>query len=126
MNRLVSLNTLRVPTLLILDEMGYTPFDQVATSFLFQLVSKRYTKGSIVITSNKSYGEWDSVFGDEFAAVAIIDRLLHCSTTVNIRGESYRLKDKKRAGLFTVPPAVAAASEAQVGNSKPATRSIRL
>lgn len=116
------LNKLRVPTLLILDEMGYTPLDQVATSFLFQLVSKRYTRGSIIITSNKSYMEWGSVFGDEYAAVAIIDRLLHYSTTVNIRGESYRLKDKKRAGIFTVPAAMAGDSEAQVGNLKPAIR----
>ena len=123
MNRLGErLNKLRVPTLLILDEMGYTPLDQVATSFLFQLVSKRYTRGSIIITSNKSYMEWGSVFGDEYAAVAIIDRLLHYSTTVNIRGESYRLKDKKRAGIFTVPAAMATDSEAQVGNLKPAIR----
>jgi DNA replication protein DnaC len=97
------LTKLRVPTLLILDEMGYLPLDQVATSFLFQLVSKRYTKGSIILTSNKSYLEWGAVFGDEVAAAAILDRLLHYSTTVNIRGESYRLKDKKRAGVFTVP-----------------------
>ena len=115
-------NKLRVPTLLILDEMGYTPLDQVATSFLFQLVSKRYTRGSIIITSNKSYMEWGSVFGDEYAAVAIIDRLLHYSTTVKIRGESYRLKDKKRAGIFMVPPAMADDSEAQVGNLRPAIR----
>ena len=99
------LTKLRVPTLLILDEMGYLPLDRGATSFLFQLVSKRYTKGSIIVTSNKSYVEWGTVFGDEFAAVAVIDRLLHYSTTVNIRGESYRLKDKKRAGIFTAPPA---------------------
>ena len=91
------------PTLLVLDEMGYLPLEQVATSFLFQLVSKRYTKGSIIVTSNKSYAEWGSVFGDEVAAAAVIDRLLHYSTTVNIRGDSYRLKDKKRAGVFTVP-----------------------
>jgi DNA replication protein DnaC len=97
------LTKLRVPTLLILDEMGYVPLDQVATSFLFQLISKRYTKGSVIITSNKSYLEWGAVFGDEVAATAILDRLLHFSTTVNIRGESYRLKDKKRAGVFTVP-----------------------
>ena len=59
MNRLGErLNKLRVPTLLILDEMGYTHLDQVATSFLFQLVSRRYTRGSIIITSNKSYSEW--------------------------------------------------------------------
>jgi DNA replication protein DnaC len=105
-NRLAErLNKLRVPTLLILDEMGYRPLDQVATSFLFQLVSKRYTRGSIIVTSNKSYGEWGSVFGDDAAAAAVIDRLLHYSTTVNIRGDSYRLKDKKRAGIFTVPSA---------------------
>jgi len=123
MNRLGErLNKLRVPTLLILDEMGYTHLDQVATSFLFQLVSKRYTKGSIIITSNKSYMEWGSVFGDEFAAVAIIDRLLHFSTTVNIRGESYRLKDKKRAGIFTVPPTRAGDSEPEVGNLRPALK----
>lgn len=96
---------LRNPTLLILDEMGYLPLDQVATSFLFQLVSQRYTKGSIIVTSNKSYGEWGGVFGDEVAAAAILDRLLHHSTTVNIRGESYRLKDKRRAGVFTIPTA---------------------
>jgi len=99
------LTKLRVPTLLVLDEMGYLPLEQVATSFLFQLVSKRYTKGSIIVTSNKSYAEWGSVFGDEVAAAAVIDRLLHYSTTVNIRGDSYRLKDKKRAGVFTVPTA---------------------
>jgi DNA replication protein DnaC len=97
------LRSLRHPTLLILDEMGYLPLDQIATSFLFQLVSKRYTKGSIILTSNKSYSEWGAVFGDEVAAAAVIDRLLHFSTTVNIRGESYRLKDKRRAGVFTIP-----------------------
>jgi transposase len=75
------LTKLRVPTLLILDEMGYLPLGQVATSFLFQLVSKRYTKGSIIVTSNKSYVEWGAVFGDEVAAAAILDRLLHYSTT---------------------------------------------
>lgn len=99
------LTKLRVPTLLILDEMGYLPLDQVATSFLFQLISKRYTKGSIIVTSNKSYLEWGSVFRDEVAAAAVIDRLLHHSTTVNIRGDSYRLKDKKRAGVFSTPSA---------------------
>jgi len=113
---------LRVPTLLILDEMGYLPLDQVATSFLFQLVSKRYTKGSIIVTSNKSYSEWGAVFGDEVAAAAIIDRLLHYSTTVNIRGESYRLKDKKRAGVFSMPTSTLVTSAPQVGNLRPALR----
>jgi DNA replication protein DnaC len=104
------LRSLRHPTLLILDEMGYVPLDRIATSFLFQLVSKRYTKGSIIITSNKSYVEWGTVFGDEVAAAAIIDRLLHYSTTINIRGESYRLKDKKRAGVFATPSPATKAS----------------
>jgi DNA replication protein DnaC len=113
---------LRVPTLLILDEMGYLPLDQVATSFLFQLVSKRYTRGSIIVTSNKSYSEWGAVFGDEVAAAAIIDRLLHYSTTVNIRGESYRLKDKKRAGVFSMPTSTLVTPAPQVGNFKPAIR----
>jgi DNA replication protein DnaC len=113
---------LRVPTLLILDEMGYLPLDQVATSFLFQLVSKRYTKGSIIVTSNKSYSEWGAVFGDEVAAAAIIDRLLHYSTTVNIRGESYRLKDKKRAGVFSMPTSTLGTPASQVGNLRPALR----
>ena len=113
---------LRVPTLLILDEMGYLPLDQVATSFLFQLVSKRYTRGSIIVTSNKSYSEWGAVFGDEVAAAAIIDRLLHYSTTVNIRGESYRLKDKKRAGVFSMPTSTLVTPAPHVGNLRPALR----
>jgi DNA replication protein DnaC len=66
----------------------------------FQLVSARYERGSIILTSNKSYGDWGSIFGDPIIATAILDRLLHHSTTVNIRGESYRLKDRRKAGLF--------------------------
>jgi DNA replication protein DnaC len=69
------------------------------------LPSHSYTKGSIIVTSNKSCAEWGSVFADEVAAASVIDRLLHHSTTVNIRGESYRLKDKKRAGVFSTPAA---------------------
>ena len=74
------------------------------------------------MTSNKSYSEWGAVFGDEVAAAAIIDRLLHYSTTVNIRGESYRLKDKKRAGIFTMPSSMQATTEDQLGNLRPAMR----
>jgi hypothetical protein len=66
------------------------------------LVSARYERGSIILTSNKSYGDWGSIFGDSIIATAILDRLLHHSTTINIRGESYRLKDRRKAGL--VPP----------------------
>jgi hypothetical protein len=62
-----------------------------------------YERGSIILTSNKSYGDWGSIFGDPIIATAILDRLLHHSTTINIRGESYRLKDRRRAGLLPRP-----------------------
>lgn len=88
------------PKLLILDEMGYFPLDRLAAQFMFQLVSRRYQKGSIILTSNKSYGEWGDIFADHVLAAAILDRLLHCSTTVNIRGQSYRLREKRKAGVF--------------------------
>lgn len=92
--------TLCKPKLLVIDEMGYVPFDRPAAHFLFQLVSRRYERGAIIVTSNKSYGEWGDIFSDQVLAAAILDRLLHHSTTINIRGESYRLKDKRKAGVF--------------------------
>lgn len=94
------LKSLARPDVLILDEMGYFPIDKRAAQFFFQLVSQRYLKGSIILTSNKSYGEWGSIFSDTVLAAAILDRLLHASTTVNIRGESYRLREKRQAGIF--------------------------
>ena len=66
----------------------------------FQLVSRRYERGSILITGNRSVGEWGDVFGDNVVATAILDRLLHHSTVVTIRGESYRLLEKRRSGLL--------------------------
>jgi DNA replication protein DnaC len=95
------LHTLCKPKLLILDEMGYFPLDRMAAQFLFQLVSRRYLKGSIILTSNKSYGDWGDIFADQVLAAAILDRLLHHSITVNIRGNSYRLREKRKAGVFT-------------------------
>ena len=92
------------PKVLVIDEMGYLPLDAVGATIFFQLVSARYERGSIVLTSNKSYGEWGHVFGDSIIATAILDRLLHHSTTVNIRGESYRLKERRKAGLFNPAP----------------------
>src|ERR1700751_808466 len=65
-------------------------------TIFFQLVSARYERGSIILTSNKSYADWGSIFGDSIIATAILDRLLHHSTTINIRGESYRLKDPRK------------------------------
>jgi DNA replication protein DnaC len=91
------------PKVLIIDEMGYLPLDDLGATIFFQLVSARYERGSIILTSNKSYGDWGGIFGDPIIATAILDRLLHHSTTINIRGESYRLKDRRRAGLLTRP-----------------------
>jgi DNA replication protein DnaC len=92
------------PKVLVIDEMGYLPLDPVGATIFFQLVSARYERGSVILTSNKSYGEWGSIFGDPIIATAILDRLLHHSTTVNIRGESYRLKERKKAGLLSPTP----------------------
>ena len=76
------------------------PLDAAQASLLFQVVSRRYERGSIILTSNKSYGEWAEIFsGDAVIATAILDRLLHHSTTIAISGESYRLKEKRKAGL---------------------------
>jgi DNA replication protein DnaC len=95
------LQTLCKPKLLILDEMGYFSLDRMTAQFLFQLVSRRYGRGSIILTSNKSYGEWGDIFADQVLAAAILDRLLHFSTTINIRGQSYRLREKRKAGVFS-------------------------
>jgi len=94
------LRTLCKPKLLIVDEMGYLPLDRMAAQFLFQLVSRRYRKGSIILTSNKSFGKWGDIFTDQVLATALLDRLLHFSTTINIRGHSYRQREKRSAGVF--------------------------
>ena len=88
------------PRLLIIDEIGYLPIDRLSANLFFQLVSRRYEKGSILITSNQSLAGWGEVFGDKVIATAILDRLLHHSTIVNIKGDSYRLKEKRKAGLL--------------------------
>jgi DNA replication protein DnaC len=110
------------PKVLVIDEMGYLPLDELGATIFFQLVSARYERGSVILTSNKSYGDWGSIFGDPIIATAILDRLLHHSTTVNIRGESYRLKDRRRAGLLSRPedqqPAVLTSPPAGAPNSR--------
>ena len=88
------------PPLLLSEEIGYLPIDRQGASLFFQLVSRRYERGSIIITSNQSLGAWGEVFGDAVIASAILDRLLHHSITVNIKGESFRLKEKLKAGLL--------------------------
>lgn len=91
------------PKLLLIDEVGYLPMSSLEATLFFQLVSSRYERGSIILTSNKSFAEWGEVFGDPVIATAILDRLLHHSHVVNIRGDSYRLKEKRRAGLYAAP-----------------------
>ncbi|MBL8319640.1 MAG: IS21-like element helper ATPase IstB [Burkholderiaceae bacterium] len=87
------------PRLLIIDEIGYLPIDRVGANLFFQLISRRYERGPMILTSNQSFGAWGEVFGDRVIATAILDRLLHHAVTMNIRGNSYRLKDKLTAGL---------------------------
>lgn len=90
------------PSILIVDEIGYLPLDKIQSNLLFQIISKRYERGSMIVTSNKGFSAWGEVFaGDGVIASAILDRLLHHSHVMNIRGESYRLKEKREAGLFT-------------------------
>ena len=91
------------PKVLIIDEMGYLPLDELGATMVFQLISARYERGSVLLTSNKSYGDWGDFFPDPIIATAVLDRLLHHATTLNIRGESYRLKDRRKAGF--PPPA---------------------
>lgn len=88
------------PKLLIVDELGYLPFEKRSAHLFFQLVARRYEKGSTLITTNQVVTQWGTVFGDEVLAAAILDRLLHHSFTLMIQGESYRLKQKRRTGLL--------------------------
>jgi DNA replication protein DnaC len=87
-----------VPRLLIIDEIGYLPIDRAGANLFFQLISRRYEEGPMVLTSNQSFG-WGDVFGDRVIATAVLDRVLHHAITLNIRGNSYRLKEKLKAGL---------------------------
>jgi hypothetical protein len=90
------------PKVFLIDEVGYLPLDDLGTTIFFQLVSARYERSSIILTSNKSYGDWGAIFGAPIISRAIQDRFLHQSTTINIRGESYRLKGHRKA--LPVPP----------------------
>ncbi len=89
-----------MPRLLIIDEIGYLPIERAGANLFFQLISRRYEKGPMILTSNQSFGAWGEVFGDRVIATAILDRVLHHAMTINIRGNSYRLKDKLKAGLI--------------------------
>jgi len=82
------------PALLVIDELGYLPLDRADANRVFQLISQRYEKGSIIITSNKAFSEWGQVFTGEVLATAILDRLLHHCEVISINGPSWRLKDR--------------------------------
>lgn len=104
-----TLKQLTYPRLLIVDEIGYLPLSRDEASLFFRLVNRRYERASMILTSNKSFADWGEIFGEQVIATAILDRLLHHATTINIKGESYRLKEKRRAGLLKNNPAAGAA-----------------
>ncbi len=99
------------PKVLIVDEFGIWPYDRESATAFFTLVSARYERGSIIPTSNKGFGEWGELLGDTVIASATLDRPLHHSHVLNIRGDSYRLKDKRNAGVFTSHQLLAASPE---------------
>jgi DNA replication protein DnaC len=85
------------PSVLVVDELGYLPMDQTSAHWIFQVVSRRYERGSIVLTSNRGFSDWGQVFADQVVAAAILDRLLHHATVVNIKGKSYRMRRHQAA-----------------------------
>jgi DNA replication protein DnaC len=89
------LKTLSKYSVLIIDEIGYLPMDIQGANLFFQLTAKRYEKNTTIFTSNKPFSQWNEVFSDVTIAAAILDRVLHHCNVVNIRGESYRLKERK-------------------------------
>ena len=86
------LRTYTGPSVLVVDELGYLPLDQASANWIFQVVSRRYEKGSVLLTSNRGFGDWGQVFADAVVASAIVDRLLHNATVLNVRGRSYRMR----------------------------------
>ena len=89
---LYKLRTYLGPSVLVIDELGYLPLDQASANWIFQVISRRYDKASVILTSNRGFGDWNQVFADAVVASAIIDRLLHNATVLNIRGRSYRMR----------------------------------
>ena len=104
------------PKVLIVDEFGIWPYDRESATSFFTLVSARYERGSIILTSNKGFGEWGELLGDTVIASAVLDRLLHHSHVLNIRGESFRLREKRQAGLFPSQQHLAASPEEAADN----------
>jgi DNA replication protein DnaC len=93
-----------VPKLLIIAEMGDIPIDRHGAHLFFQLISRRDERGAIILTANQGFGQWAEVFGDPIVATAILDRLLHHSHVIKMKGDAYRLREKQKAGLLTKVP----------------------
>lgn len=92
-----------IPRLLVIDEFGYVKFNETQANLFFQIVNRKYELGSIIITSNLSFTKWKEVLNnDEALTAAILDRLIHHSHLINVTGESYRLKQKREAGLLNI------------------------
>jgi DNA replication protein DnaC len=101
------LKRLALIPLLVVDEIGYIPFDPQAANLMFELVSSRYEHASMIVTSNKPFSKWGEIFGDDMVATAMIDRLIHHSEILSLKGDSYRLRGKDldtRTG--TKPPEI--------------------
>lgn len=89
------------PSLLIIDEIGYLPMSKDQANLFFQVVAQRYEKGAVILTSNLSFGQWDETFaGNAALTAAMLDRLLHHAHVIQIKGESYRLREKRKAGML--------------------------
>ena len=84
--------------LLVVDEVGYLPFERQAANLLFALVSRRYERGSIIVTSNRGFEAWGEILGDAMVAAALIDRLVHHAHIIALKGKSYRLRERGTAG----------------------------
>lgn len=94
--------------LLIIDEIGYLPMSREQANLFFQVIAKRYERGSLIVTSNLPFGQWDQTFADDATlTAAMLDRLLHHAHVVAIQGDSYRLRDKRRAGMMVKKTATA-------------------
>lgn len=93
--------SVQAPKLLIIDEIGYLPFNAQEAKLLFEVIAKRYEKGSVIMTSNLPFGQWGQIFANDTALTsALLDRVLHHSHILQIKGDSYRIKEKKQAGLM--------------------------
>lgn len=113
------LRTLVSPSLMVVDEIGYLPISRTGAQLFFQLMSRRYEHASTVLTSNKSFEEWGEVFGDEVMAAALIDRLVHHCHIVNIRGNSYRMREHRALASRLAPPAAPDSAGAPVRGRSP-------